>query len=134
MFRMFTKTLAIALIVLAIASMPAFAQSDGSRYDTRRSDTGMSESPGIAGSAGTGVGTGAAVSDVGRPMSRPGQYDTMGRADYRENTNWWYQSWNYVGSGGNNFGPNAGNPYTNNSMPPGFNNPGADRGDATQNR
>jgi hypothetical protein len=139
MFRMFTETLALSLVVLGMTSALAFAQSDGSRYDTRkydtrRSDTGRSESPGIAGSAGTGVGTGAAVSDVGRPTSRPERYDPMGRADYREDPNW-YQSWNYVGSGGNNVGlSNARNPYAESSVPPGFNSPGADRWDASRNR
>ena len=66
-----------------------------------------------------------------RTLPSPGQYgagNTMGRSGYRgdlASSDTW--DWNTVGSGGSNVGlRNGTNPYLGNSVPPGFNNSGAD--------
>ena len=100
MVRMFRKTLALSLTVLGMTSTLALAQPGNTNVNT-----GTRASTAMAGSAGTSA-TSAADS-----------VDPYGN-----------QSWDYVGSGGNNLGLHNGrNPYAEPREPRGSNGPGADR-------
>jgi hypothetical protein len=97
--RTLRKTLALSLTVLGMTSTLALAQpgNTNANADTRASTA-------MASSAGTSA------------------TNTAGSEDP-----YWNQSWNYVGSGGSNFGlRNGKNPYAAPLEPHGFNDPGAD--------
>ena len=114
MLRIFTKTLAISLTGLCLASTLALAQAS-------RGGAGAVES--------TGTSSRMAAREI-----RPSQDTRYGyatdRAEVSDNAGW-TASWNRVGSGGTNVELQSGmNPYVRDTeQPVGTNHPGADRGE-----